>query len=266
MRRVDQLEEKLYGLVSLLKPPQQVLENSGGNTIVAQSQFQPLVQQFPHTPSSGPSLSISPGQEAQESKNAGDNVSPDALLYIYRNNMATQFPFPIIPDRVSAAELAQTKTFLYKTVLMAASYHEKTGQPRMTKEVFQYLSAHMIIANEKSLDSLQCLLVLMAWSVQSSLTSSLRDTNSFSARYQFHINVARRLTLMLQLAGGLIIDLGFSQTSSARVAEQTTELSLGTYVEDIPIPKELTLDERRAMLGLNFISSVCVFDCGPLRG
>ena len=169
---MDQLEEKLDGLVSLLKPPQQVLENSGGNVMVAQSQFQPLVQQFPDTPSSGPSLSISPGQEAQESTNAGDNVFPDTLLYIYRNNMATQFPFVIIPDRVSAAELAQTKPFLYRTVLMAASYHDKTGQTRMTKEIFQYLSAHMIIASEKSLDLLQGLLVLMAWSVQSSLTSS----------------------------------------------------------------------------------------------
>ena len=71
---------------------------------------------------------------------------------------------------------------------------------------------------------------------------------------------------MLQLAGGLVIDLGLSQTSAARAAEQATESSLGTYVEDIPIPKEPTLDERRAILGLNFISSMCVFNCGPLRG
>jgi hypothetical protein len=177
IRRVDQLEEKLDGLVSLLKPPQQVLENGGGNSMVAPSPFQPLVQQFPDTPNSGPSISISPGQEAQGSTNAEDTIFPDALLYIFRNNMASQFPFVIVPDRVSAIELAQTKPFLYKAVLMVASYHDKTGQRKMTKDIFEYLSSHMIIANEKSLDLLQGLLVLMAWSVES--LCSLDNPNPF---------------------------------------------------------------------------------------
>jgi hypothetical protein len=70
---------------------------------------------------------------------------------------------------------------------------------------------------------------------------------------------------MLQLAGALIVDLGLSHTSSARAASLTTESSLDTYAEDIPIPKEPTLEERRALLGLNFLNSVCVFDCGPFR-
>lgn len=102
-----------------------------------------------------------------------DNIFPDALLYIFRHNMAPQFPFVIVPDRVSAAELAQTKPFLYKTLLMVASYHDKTGQLRMTKEIFQYLSTHMIIENERSFDILQGLLVLMAWSVYLVLVSSM---------------------------------------------------------------------------------------------
>lgn len=97
------------------------------------------------------------------SSNSEENVFPDALLYIYRNNMASQFPFVVVPHRLSAAELAQTRPFLYRTVLMAASYHDKAGQTRMAKEIFQYLSVHMIMENEKSLDLLQGLLVLMAW-------------------------------------------------------------------------------------------------------
>ena len=166
IRRVDQLEEKLDGLVSLLQPPQQPLENSGGNGIRIQSPFQPLGQQFSDQARSNPSLSISPGQDVQDTANVTEIVYPDALLCNYRNNMAPQFPFVIIPNRVSAAELAQTKPFLYKTVLMAASYENQTGQNEMTEEIFQYLSAHMIMANEKSLDLLQGLLVLMGWSVQ----------------------------------------------------------------------------------------------------
>lgn len=97
------------------------------------------------------------------SSNSDENVFPDALLYIYRTNMVSQFPFVVVPYTLSATELAQARPFLYKTVLMAASYHDKAGQTRMTKEIFQYLSEHMIMGNEKSLDLLQGLLVLMAW-------------------------------------------------------------------------------------------------------
>lgn len=70
---------------------------------------------------------------------------------------------------------------------------------------------------------------------------------------------------MLQLAGALVVDLGLSSTSSERATKLTTESSLSTYSEDIPLPKEPTLEERRAVLGLNFISSVYVSDWRPFE-
>ena len=70
---------------------------------------------------------------------------------------------------------------------------------------------------------------------------------------------------MLQLAAALVINLGLSQMSAARSANLTTEGSLGTYSEDIPVPKEPTLEESRALLGLNFMSSVYVSNCYELR-
>ena len=179
-RRVDQLEEKLDDLVSLLKPPdlyrgEQVLENGrndGGSAMGAQSPFQPLLQQQQsETPSTAPSLSRSPGQAQLTSNNEG-NMFPDALLYNYRHNMAPQFPFVIVPDRTSAAELSQRKPFLYKVLLMVSSYPDKKGQIKMVHEIFQYLSARMIIENETSFDLLQGLLVLMAWSVPSACIDS----------------------------------------------------------------------------------------------
>jgi hypothetical protein len=153
--------------VSLLKPPDlgQVFENNPRNLLVVQSQYQPFTQQLPDTPSSAPSIARSPAQGPQMSSSNGDSLFPDALLNTYRHNMAPQFPFVIVPDRVPAAELAQTKPFLCKTLLMVASYHDKAGQIRMTRDIFQYLSSHMIVENERSFDLLQGLLVLMAWSV-----------------------------------------------------------------------------------------------------
>ena len=70
---------------------------------------------------------------------------------------------------------------------------------------------------------------------------------------------------MLQLAGALVVELGLSSTSSERATNLTAESSLATYSEDIPPPKEPTLEERRAVLGLNFMSSVYVSDCGPFE-
>jgi hypothetical protein len=54
-------------------------------------------------------------------------------------------PISFIHDSMSAAELARTKPFPYKTVLMVALYHSQAGQLKLTKDVFQYLSAHMIV-------------------------------------------------------------------------------------------------------------------------
>lgn len=149
-------------------PLQQVPESNGQTLVPTHSLYSPhqqYGQQMPITPSSAQSILRSPRQEFQESSTPEDPVFGDALLYIYRNNMESQFPFVVIPDGVSAAELAQTKPFLYKTVIMAASYHDKSGQVRMTKDIFQYVSTHMIIGNEKSMDLLQGLLVLMGWLV-----------------------------------------------------------------------------------------------------
>jgi hypothetical protein len=48
---------------------------------------------------------------------------------------------------------------------MVASYHDKAAQTVMAKEIFQYLSAHMVIRNEKCLDLLQGVFLLIAWLV-----------------------------------------------------------------------------------------------------
>lgn len=73
------------------------------------------------------------------------------------------------------------------------------------------------------------------------------------------------MNLMLQLAAALVIDLGLSQMTAARSANKTTERSLATYLEDIPVPKEPTLEESRALLGVNFMRSVYVSNCFEFR-
>lgn len=232
--RVAQLEEKLEGLESLLKNTQSPIDGNAAEPVF--TSFQPSTQTIPYANSDlFPTRFSTAG--SRESVACGDPVHADALLLLYRTNMSPQFPFVIIPDHMSAIRLAQDKPFLYKTVLMVASYHDKSVQTLMANEIFEYLSAHMIIRNEKTLDLLQGLLVLIAW-------------------YHTHIHVARRITLMLQLAAALEIDLGLSPKAAVRIAENRAALNLRTFLEDIPIITEPTSEERRTYLGLVFLNSV----------
>lgn len=64
---------------------------------------------------------------------------------------------------------------------------------------------------------------------------------------------------MVQLAASLVMELGLWRSSALPLANnQNTESSFGAYMEDVPVPREPTLDERRALLGLDVMSSVCV--------
>ena len=64
---------------------------------------------------------------------------------------------------------------------------------------------------------------------------------------------------MLQLAGTLIIDLGLSLPYATGSADPRTESKFSTYTEDVPVPKQLDSDGMRAVLGFQFMNSMCVF-------
>ena len=79
--------------------------------------------------------------------------------------MAELFPFVVIPDSVTLEELAQNKPFLLQVILTIASVVDSVRQARMAQDVIEYLSEHMPIRAEKSLDLLQGLLIYIAWFV-----------------------------------------------------------------------------------------------------
>lgn len=94
----------------------------------------------------------------------GINVrDPESLLQMFRERMAEQFPFVIIPPEVKAYDLSHDNPFLLKTILMAASIQDVKAQSTIAEDVMQYLSLHLLHRSEKSLDMLQGLLVFMAW-------------------------------------------------------------------------------------------------------
>lgn len=90
---------------------------------------------------------------------------PNALLNVFRKELARQLPFIVIPPTMSAHELCQTRPFLYKTVMMAASYKDLSRQMELSAEIMSYLTENLLLQGNKSLDILQGLLVYIFWQV-----------------------------------------------------------------------------------------------------
>ena len=66
------------------------------------------------------------------------------------------------------------------------------------------------------------------------------------------------MTIMLQLANALVIDLGINKKYAIRAAYHRTEASLRSYPEEEPQVKQLTLEECRAFLGHKYLNSAFV--------
>ena len=136
--RVVQLEEKLDSLVSLIKSSQQ-----------------------PAT-SASPSLHEQSQLSTPESKSVASHDQED-LLSLFRDKIADQFPFVIVPADTTANDLSLDNPFLLKVICMVAFLHDTEAQTVMAKEIMEYLSIHLILEAEKSLDLLQGLLIFVAW-------------------------------------------------------------------------------------------------------
>jgi hypothetical protein len=87
----------------------------------------------------------------------------DTLLAIFRDHMADQFPFVIIPKSVTAATLMEKKPFLSMVIVMVAFKKDEEVQLATAKNIVDYLCQYMIVGGEKSLDLLQGLIIFVAW-------------------------------------------------------------------------------------------------------
>ncbi|RDW82404.1 hypothetical protein BP6252_03516 [Coleophoma cylindrospora] len=248
--RVAQLEEKLDGIVSLLKSSQKKSPGSASPApavpnVVHESMPSSLMatetMKWPITPPQStpqpcglepsfriPNIQVPSHQELFRS-------DPDSLLTLYRVYMNDQFPFVVIPMEMTANDLQQQKPFLLKVILMVASVRDMAGQTRMAEAIMEHVAQNMILRGEKSLDLLQGLLVFIAW-------------------YHYHIHLARRLTVLMQLATALLIDLGLNGEYLATA--KSDQSTLQAFPEDMPQSNTRTLEGRRAFLGLTYITSI----------
>ena len=87
------------------------------------------------------------------------------LFYRYMRLMAPSMPFVVIPDGTDPWELAEQKPFLMQVITTVAYFHDLPKQQVMVKDLMRKISEKLLMRNEKSLEVLQGILVLIAWYV-----------------------------------------------------------------------------------------------------
>lgn len=88
----------------------------------------------------------------------------ERLLSIYSEVLGTVFPF-VVPPKENAATMRRDRPYLFKAMVMAATYKNRELQKQRATEFMTSLSLAVFLRGEKTLDMLQSLLVHIAWLV-----------------------------------------------------------------------------------------------------
>lgn len=121
-----------------------------------------------HDPCETASAVISPPLSFQTTQptNSDELMSlsdASVLFYRYMRLMAPSMPFVVIPDGTDPWELAEEKPFLLQVITTVAYFHDLPKQQVMVKDLMRKISEKLLMRNEKSLEVLQGILVLIAW-------------------------------------------------------------------------------------------------------
>ena len=190
--KTAQLEEKLDGLVSLLKATQSAsigvhLNSAAGldfrddngargnhitsfNDRVAESPNDMPRGRLPNTILPTPGTS-DPGSTSHQSPNSdtSHSIEPspheaEEYLDIFRTQKSKHFPFIYIPSTTSAQQVFQERPFLWLCI-MAMSSKSLSQQLALSNKIRNILAQQMLLENEKDLDLLLGLLAYIGWYV-----------------------------------------------------------------------------------------------------
>ncbi|KIH89816.1 fungal transcriptional regulatory protein [Sporothrix brasiliensis 5110] len=164
----------------------------------------------------------------------------DLALDEYRRTYSPHFPFVPLAANLTAFELYQAEPLLFKIILQVVLPQPPQMQRDAKRWFREQIALHVVTNEEKSVSLLQAILLYVAWS----------DLGFY---------VDPRVTPLLQLAAGLVSDLGLcrpmhhdrSVTLNAFIADATTALCGFGHVR----PPH-TLEGIRAMLGCYYVCAL----------
>lgn len=92
-------------------------------------------------------------------------TSEEALTYldVYKQDFMPNYPFVIIPPTTDACTLYSESPSLFWVIMSAVAPQSPEVQQGVRKWLRQYISEHMIVQQERSLQLLQTLLLHLAW-------------------------------------------------------------------------------------------------------
>ena len=170
----------------------------------------------------------------------------EMLFDRFKNRMSRYLPFVVLTAEHTPAVMFRDKPFLYTCCVMTAAHRDPPLQSRIARDILRYVSEHMLLLGEKSLDLLQGLVVLVAW-------------------YHVYSHNQPQLMNLLHLAKALLVDLGLNRPPghgifSIKVSGDARHLIHGND----PDSTKHKLEEQRACLALYHLHTQYAFAFGRL--
>lgn len=238
-RRTAQIEERLNGLVNLLKASgdlskadlspenlrRQLTTDEAASSSSSKAANNPWAIPDTYNAYAPPSCVCRP--------KSGDAPPPpdsdEHLLEIYRNELFPHHPFVAIPPSTTAAMLAAERPFLMSAIRMVSSFRSLRSMRAQMYHLLKHIGDHMLIRSERSLDMLLGLIVIIGW-------------------YQYHCFMHAQLGNLIGLAISLIGEMGLSRPPTV-----TERANLMVVLPEQAKPR--TNEEKRALAGVWFLSS-----------
>lgn len=181
-------------------------------------------------------------------------------------NFKPNFPFITVRLDTSAQELQIKKPFLFRVVMFVAAIVPPARKMAMQRSVTAYLGQHLLVMEERDIDLLEGLLVLIAWYGSNLMTltkQQLRNDNFYRGEHQFYLD--RQITHLISLATGYAHNLGLTRGSGAmsqefRSSTDPTAVGSAMYTPGQRsfevLQRQHTIEEQRIYLGCYYLMSV----------
>jgi hypothetical protein len=164
------------------------------------------------------------------------STCPDEVLFDrYQRLMAPNMPFYIVPHGTCASSLARSEPFLMHAIRVVSYFHDTSQQQVLAEGLMREICERLLMNGERSLGLLHGLLIFSHW-------------------YNPHVYSPQNSTIRLHLAIALTTDLNIDRGPGTCEKAQM-ESALRAYGVT-HTTKTLTNDERRAVLGTYYLTSV----------
>ncbi|KAK3353399.1 hypothetical protein B0T25DRAFT_209795 [Lasiosphaeria hispida] len=264
--RVGQLEEKIDGIMSLLNASRQLQQQASPSSPTYSSpnssrlapihpahvgvadhdpQRTRLAHNSPRVPVSSLAHNTPPIDFFEIVPGLRVSVDEaDRLLELYRTDCAPKFPFVRIPRCLTAYELSERQPFLFRAVIQVMAPQNALIQRDVARWIREQIAERVVVNQEKTLEILQALLIFIAWG-------------------ELHFYIDPRGTNLLQIAAGLVIELGLNRPVKAGGRDLAVPSHVSNHFVDearrlkgVRARPPHTLEDMRAFLGCFYINSM----------